>query len=34
MDDEANREYSRAPEVEDLVELCRSLNQEGVPYKF
>jgi hypothetical protein len=32
MDDGDDREYSRAPEFEDLVELCRSLNREGVRY--
>jgi hypothetical protein len=32
MDDEANRGYSRAPELEDLVAICRSLNKEGVRY--
>jgi hypothetical protein len=32
MDDGDDRDYSRAPEFEDLVELCRSLNREGVRY--
>jgi len=32
MDDEADRRYSRAPELEDLVGLCRSLNEEGAHY--
>jgi hypothetical protein len=32
MDDENDREYSRAPELEDLVGLCRSLNRESVRY--
>ena len=32
MDDGDDREYSRAPEFEDVVELCRSLNAEGVRY--
>lgn len=32
MDDEADRGYSRPPRVEDLVELCRALNREGVRY--
>jgi hypothetical protein len=27
-----DREYSRAPEIEDLVELCRSLNAAGARY--
>ena len=32
MDDPGDREYSRAPELEDVVGLCRSLNREGVRY--
>ena len=32
MDDAADRGYSRAPELEDLVAICRSLNNEGVRY--
>ena len=32
MDDESDRLYSRAPELEDLVALCRALNQEEVRY--
>jgi len=32
MDDAADRGYSRAPELEDLVRICRSLNDEGVRY--
>jgi len=32
MDDSDDRAYSRAPELEDLVKLCRSLNAEGVRY--
>jgi class 3 adenylate cyclase len=32
MDDAADRGYSRAPELEDLVAICRSLNKEGVRY--
>ena len=32
MDDTPNRGYSRAPEVEDLASVCRSLNREGVAY--
>jgi hypothetical protein len=32
MDEPADRGYSRAPELEDLVGLCRSLNREGVRY--
>lgn len=32
MDDATHRGTSRAPEVEDLLALCRSLNREGVRY--
>ena len=32
MDDTPDRGYSRAPELEDLVSLCRALNREGVRY--
>ena len=32
MDDEPDRLYSRAPELEDLLGLCRTLNREGVRY--
>lgn len=32
MDDTANREYSRAPEFEDLISLCKNLNENGVAY--
>jgi hypothetical protein len=32
VDDPPDREYSRAPELEDLVGLCRSLNREEVRY--
>jgi hypothetical protein len=32
MDDTGDRAYSRAPEVQDLVELCRNLNQNRVKY--
>ena len=32
MDDPADRGYSRAPELRDLAELCRSLNREHVRY--
>lgn len=32
MDDEGDREYSRAPELEDLLALCRSLNEHRVRY--
>ena len=32
MDDPNDRGYSRAPEVEDLVALCRALNEAGARY--
>ena len=32
MDDSPDRGDSRAPELEDLVALCRSLEREGVRY--
>jgi hypothetical protein len=32
MDDEADRGQSRAPELEDLVTLCRALQREKVRY--
>jgi len=32
VDDQDDREYSRAPELEDLVSLCKALNAEGVRY--
>lgn len=32
MDDESDGALSRAPELEDLIALCRSLNREGVRY--
>jgi hypothetical protein len=32
MDDTPDRGYSRAPELEDLVSVCRSLTREGVRY--
>ena len=32
MDDPSNGRYSRAPELEDLVGLCRSLNEHQVNY--
>ncbi len=32
MDDEPDRAYSRAPELQDLVALCRALGEEGVRY--
>ena len=32
MDDEPDRAYSRAPELEDLVALCRALREAGARY--
>ena len=32
MDDQDDREYSRAPELEDLLALCKALNAEHVRY--
>lgn len=32
MDDQDDRGYSRAPELEDLLALCKALNAEGVRY--
>ena len=32
MDDERDRRYSRAPELEDLVRLCAALNDAGARY--
>ena len=32
MDDQDDRGYSRAPELEDLLTLCQALNAEGVRY--
>jgi hypothetical protein len=32
MDDQTNDRYSRAPEFEDLVKLCKSLNEQQVKY--
>jgi hypothetical protein len=32
VDDPDDRGYSRAPELEDLVSLCKALNDEGVEY--
>lgn len=32
MDDQDDRGYSRAPELEDLLTLCKALNREGVRY--
>jgi hypothetical protein len=32
MDDATDGVTSRAPEVEDLLALCRSLNREGARY--
>jgi len=30
VDGQDDREYSRAPEIEDLLALCKALNAEGV----
>ena len=32
MDDAPDRGDSRPPELEDLVDLCKALNQEGARY--
>jgi hypothetical protein len=32
VDDQDDRGYSRAPELEDLLSLCQALNAEGVRY--
>jgi len=32
VDDQDDREYSRAPELEDLLSLCKALNAQGVRY--
>lgn len=32
MDDESDRAFSRAPELEGLPALCRALRVEGVRY--
>jgi hypothetical protein len=32
VDDQDDRGYSRAPELEDLLSLCKALNAEGVQY--
>jgi hypothetical protein len=32
VDDSDDREYSRAPELEDLLTLCKALDAEGVRY--
>lgn len=32
MDDRADDRYSRAPEFEDLLKICKALHQEGVKY--
>lgn len=32
MDDRSDREYSRTPEIQDLIKLCKSLNENGVKY--
>ena len=32
MDEKDDSEYSRAPQIEDLVRICRSLNEHGAEY--
>jgi hypothetical protein len=32
MDDSTNDQYSRAPEFEDLISLCRFLNEQNAEY--
>lgn len=32
MDDRSDREYSRTPELQDVLKLCKSLNDQGVRY--
>lgn len=32
MDDEGNGGYARVPEVEDLIKVCKALNENGVKY--
>jgi len=32
MDDQNHSQYSRVPEIEDLINLCRHLNNENVKY--
>lgn len=32
MDDTGDREYSRTPQVQDVLRLCKSLNDQGVQY--
>jgi len=32
MDDQGDREYSRAPELEDVLSLCKALNDHNVRY--
>lgn len=32
MDDTGDREYSRTPQVQDVLKICRSLNDQGVQY--
>ena len=34
MDDESDRAFSRAPELDDLLALCRALRAEGVLHGF
>lgn len=32
MDDSTNREYSRVPQVQDVLKICKSLNDQDVKY--
>jgi len=32
MDDQSDREYSRTPQLPDLIKICKSLNEQGVKY--
>ncbi len=32
MDDQDDSQYSRAPQVEDVVKVCRALNEQGAKY--
>ena len=32
MDDPGDRTYARAPQLEDVIDLCKKLNEEGARY--
>lgn len=32
MDDRKNGKFARAPEVEDMIKVCRALNEHGIKY--